>query len=354
MSALARPFEEIAGDVRRVVRAGIALADARDEALVSSLVASTRLSREGVLHAFDVALERDVTDEELRRLVALVRPAEAVTVVLAANVLTAVVRAVALALAASSRVYVRPSRRDPTFARALIATLADPRVTLVADLATRPGVVHAYGRDSTMHALVATTRMPVWAHGAGLSVAVVGLDTSVSYAARAVADDGIVFDQRGCLSPRVAFVVGNAARAQAFGEALMDELVQAARCVPPGDLDADERAAIASARDVVLMCGEVVGSAGAMVAVMEASTVSVPLFPPGRHVVVVPATDFADVRRKLASFGRALVGVASDDVRLARSVAPAWARLALLGRLQRPRLDGPVDLRDVWLLPNEE
>jgi hypothetical protein len=346
----ARGFEAIAADVLRVVRAGVVLAERHDEGLVSSIVASSGLSREGVVHALDVALEREATMQELRLLVSRVRPAEAVTVVLAANVFTASVRAVALALAASERVFVRPSRRDPAFAQALVETLADSRVTCVSDLVPRGGVVHAYGHDATMLALALETGVPVWAHGAGLGAALVSRRADVRAASALLAEDMIVFDQRGCLSPRVAFVVGDLGRAEAFGSALVDALEEAERRVPCGPFSPAERAAVLAARDVACMCGDVVGAVGRMVAVLEPDGAGLPpLFPPGRHITVVGVPDEATVVTRLAAFGRAVVAVGADDASFARRVAPPWARVAPLGQLQRPRLDGPVDLRDVWL-----
>jgi len=346
MTDLAR----IAADVRAVVAAAAGLAGRDDEAWLEALAASTGLSRQGVGLALREALEREASDDDVRLLAARVRPAVGVTVVLAANVFVAAVRAVALALAASARVHVRPSRRDPVFARALVEALGDPRVTLVEEATFRPGVVHAYGRDTTMRALADATGMPVWAHGAGLSLALVGAAEDPLLAARALAEDVILFDQRGCLSPRVALFVGPAAGADTFAEALVAALHAGRRAVPPGALTPAERAELASARDVALMCGEVRGEAGAMVAVAPMEEhVPCMVLPPGRHVVVVPAPTRAAAASVVKGFGRAVVGVASNDAALLGELAPPWARRAALGRLQRPRLDGPVDLRDVWL-----
>lgn len=347
-----RTEAEVKADVLAVVHAGSRLSERRDEGWISSLVATTGLSREGVAHALDVSLEREVSSDDLRTLVSRVRPAESVTVVLAANVFTAAQRAIALALAAAPRVYVRPSRRDPTFARALIDAMADRRVTCIETLsseATR-GVVHAYGRDATMRTIASDTGLPVWAHGAGLGVAVVSPRTELDLAARMVADDVVVFDQRGCLSPRVAFVLGDLERAERFGLALAETLALDTIRLPPGHVSPEERAEILRARDVALLCGEVSGTVGAMVAVtpLEKDAACI-LFPPGRHVSVVPVRDEIELRARLAFLGRALVGVACDDENLARSVAPEWVRIASLGKLQKPPLDGPVDLRDVWL-----
>jgi hypothetical protein len=67
--------------------------------------------------------------------------------------------------------------------------------------------------------------------------------------------------------------------------------------------------------------------------------------PPGRHVHVVPVRALADAPALLADLFPVLVAVGADDLALAASLAPPHARLSALGAMQRPPLDGPVDLR---------
>ena len=342
-----RPVAEIEARIRAILAAAQEVA--RGSTTVPALVRSTGLSAEGVRLALAHSLERDVSPPDLEALVARVRPAEAVSVVLAANVFTASVRALALAVASAPRVFVRPSRRDPWFASELVRTLQDPRVVLVDEVRTHEGVVHAYGRDATMRALAERTRMPVWAHGAGLGVALVDTDVDAREAAERVADDVVPFDQRGCLSPRVVVVTGGLARAEPFAEALYAALVQRRHEVPLGVFSAEERAEIEAAARVALMCGDGVGDLGARVAVVAYDPVRpLPILPPGRNVLVVAVDDVRAAGEAVRGLGRAVVGVATSSVALAE-VAPPWARRVPLGELQRPRLDGPVDLRDVWL-----
>lgn len=349
-----RALAEIARDTRAVVAAGRALADRVDASFVRSIAASAGLSEAGVRLALSECLESPPSDTDVRRIARRVSPAAKVTVVLAANVFVASLRAVALALAAAPRVDVSPSRRDPAFAERLVEALADPRVRLVGR-AERPidaGVVHAYGRDATMRELAAATRAPVWAHGAGLAVAVVTEADDPAEAARLLVADVVPFDQRGCLSPRVVGFVGDERAANELAARIASGLAVARTKVPLGARSAAESREVAAARDVALVCGEVVGDEGAMVAVTPLEEgVSCMLLPPGRHLVVVPLEDEAALSRLLGGFGRSLVGVAAHDHALLDRVAPRWARRAGLGRLQRPPLDGPVDLRDVWILP---
>ncbi len=342
-----RPVAEIGARIQALLEAAQEVA--RGAETVAALVGSTGLSVEGVRLALSYSLERDVSPPELETLVARVRPAEAVSVVLAANVFTASLRALALALASSPRVFVRPSRRDPWFASQLVRELEDPRVVLVDEVHPHAGVVHAYGRDATMRAIAERTRMPVWAHGAGLGVALVDSDTDAREAAERVADDVVPFDQRGCLSPRVVVVTGGRARAEAFADALHAALVQRRHEVPLGASSAAERAEIEAAVRVALMCGDVVGEPGALVAVVEPEPARpLPVMPPGRNVLVVTVDDARRAGEVVRGLGRAVVGVAVSG-EVVGEVAPPWVRVAPLGQLQRPRLDGPVDLRDVWL-----
>jgi hypothetical protein len=67
--------------------------------------------------------------------------------------------------------------------------------------------------------------------------------------------------------------------------------------------------------------------------------------PPGRHVLVVGAATLADAVRRIAPFARFVVAVGADDPSRVSALVPAWARVLPLGGMQRPPLDGPVDLR---------
>ena len=64
----------------------------------------------------------------------------------------------------------------------------------------------------------------------------------------------------------------------------------------------------------------------------------------GKEVVVV--TENAYPPLQFLDKSGAAVGWEYDAM---AEIAPPWARVVPLGELQRPRLDGPVDLRDVWL-----
>src|SRR4051812_49095212 len=116
---MARNTGDRIADVRRLMRAARKLVDGRAE-LVPVIADSTGLSTEGVALALARHLELEATDAELSNLVTNAGDVSRVVVVLSANVFVGALRAIALARAASDDVVVRPSRRDPAFARALV------------------------------------------------------------------------------------------------------------------------------------------------------------------------------------------------------------------------------------------
>jgi hypothetical protein len=308
---------------------------ARDPAIVDPLVRSTGLSRENVLLGLSRHLETNATDDELAALTrSVTRVAGRVHVILSPSVFVAPLRAIALGLAAEGTVTVKPSRREAFFSRALVEALDDPRVTLTPDARpedVREGEIHAYGHDETIAAIRASAHVPVRGHASGMGVALVTGDLAA--AAEALAEDVVPFDQRGCLSPRVAFVVGDA---RAFSRMLFEALESRGKEVPRGTLDAAEQSAFARWADTVTFAGTLHRGGSCAVGVLE--TVMVP--PTGRHMLVVSRASptLPEIPNLVA------VGTDAPDF-----LQPA-VRVSPLGMMQRPPLDGPVDLRSltVW------
>ena len=341
-------------DVRRLQQAARDVIEKR-AVLVPAIVESTGLSTEGVELALSRHVEVDATDAELAKLVAHAGDVSRVTVVLSANVFVGALRAVALARAASNDVVVRPSRRDPAFARALVeAAIArgDQHVRLddQLDVATvDEGEIHVYGRDDTIADVRAKAschgRVRVRGHGSGMGVVWISGEADLAKAARGLADDIVVFDQRGCLSPRVAFVLGDEARASELADALHAELDRLDLAIPRGAVPADERAA--AGRYIATMtyaCRALVGNQHAIGVAAPGAPVVLP--PPYRNLHVVACATLEDAAKLLAPLAKGVVTVGSDAPSSARVLAPAWARIAALGMMQRPPLDGPVDLRN--------
>jgi hypothetical protein len=320
------------------------------ERLVADLMASTGLTRPGVILGFE-SLEHDATEPELRELVVMTPTTDRVHVVLAANVFVAPLRAIVLARAAAPRVTVRPSRRDPWLARAIVETAKDPAIVVTADLDVDElpsGEVHVYGRDETIAAVRQRVRpgVVVRAHGTGMGAAFVSRAADCDQSARNLAADIVPFDQRGCLSPRVAMVEGDGGRARRFAAALHTELTEFQSRIPRGALSRNEGHEAARWRDTVAFSAHIFEGRDHAVALAHDS---VPPWipPPGRHLFVVATQTIEQAAAWLAPVSAFVVTVGSDDPTRARGAFPAHVRVGLLGRMQHPPLDGPVDRRGV-------
>jgi hypothetical protein len=343
--------------LRRLIEAARRIADPGDslgQRARRELPEVTGLSVEGVEFALERCLETTPSRGELRLLCDAVVPAPVAHVLLSSNVFAAAYRAIALALVSSLEVRVRPSRREPVMAK-LLWEASPGLFQLVDDLAALPGEhVWAYGTERTLDELKAELPAGVVLHacGPGLGVAVIQSRApsseertrEVSVAARGLADDVVPFDQRGCLSPRVALFAGAREAAGAFAESLARELAERERRVPRGRLAPDEAADVTRYRDTMTYAGELISAGKGFVSLdRERERLMVP--PVGRvmHVVRVDEPDAA-LRRLAASI--TCVGWAGPptlEERVARIVP--HARLSSLGRMQQPPFDGPVDRR---------
>lgn len=329
--------------VRALVDAAARLVEDR-AAIIPAIAEATGLSAEGVDLALTKHLETDATDAEIAALEATTPKTSRVTVILSANVFVGALRAIAVARAAAPAVVVRPSRRDPTFARMLVAEAKDPAITLVdeIDVASIPeGEVHVYGRDDTIADVRARAnpRVVVRGHGSGMGVALV---TDVAQA-NALAEDVVVFDQRGCLSPRIALVIGDAERAGSFADALHDALEVFDASIPRGQVPGDERAAIGTYVATMTYASRVlVGKSHAVGVAPPGAPLLLP--PPYRHVHIAPVKDVAEAATLLEPLAKGIVVIGAGDDALARALA-LRVRTAPIGKMQRPPLDGPVDLR---------
>jgi hypothetical protein len=136
--------------------------------------------------------------------------------------------------------------------------------------------------------------------------------------------------------------VGGRAGAEALASALHDRLASWGARVPRGLLSREEREQAVRWREALLFAGRAWSGPSHTVGLAPAGApLSVP--PPGRHVHVAPVDGPDDARAALAPLARFVVTVGTDGPALGPPVA--HARLAALGRMQRPPLDGPVDRR---------
>lgn len=297
-------------------------------ALRARLRETSVLSSEGLELAL-AHLETEVSLEASRRLQerAALHGAPVVHVLLAGNVCVAALRAVVFALACAPRVEVRPSRRDPALAEAIAG--ACPDVTLVSQLAPAPNHgVHLYGSDATLRELSLPGR--ALRFGSGIGVAAVRGVEEVPMLMK----DLVAFDGAGCISPRLLV----AEHPRQLLEALHGALETCD--VPRGALTDDDRAALTRARRTYAAIGAWAEGQHHALA-LDPAPQKLSLLPPLRAAVVVPADT---LERWLPT--REITMIAGEGPIASRLAAMApRARRAALGSMQRPPLDGPVDLR---------
>lgn len=342
-----RTVAERVADVRRIIDAARTIADS--PALHEALVRTTGLSRQGVALALSDHLETSPSDADLTGLVEQAGNTPSVHILLSANVFVGALRALAIARAAAPRVTVTPSRREPEFARALVLAASDPRLTLEDTFSVESivsGEIHVYGRDETIFDVKARARkgVRVAGHGTGLGVACVSSAGDLDRAAMALVSDVIPFDQRGCLSPRVVLVQGDSARGEALCAKLDRELAIAAERIPRGELAPDESQGAARYESTLVFAGRVWRGSSHIVGLAPRG---MPLLlpPAGRHLHVAVVSGRDEARELLNPLGRFVAVVGADDPAFGRDLIAHPVRTSTLGQMQRPVLDGPVDLR---------
>lgn len=306
------------------------------------LYATIPLSKEGIELALCHHLEHDVEPVQVRRFAAGAEEAERCHLLLSSNVCTGALRALAWSLATAPQVFVRPSRRDPALANMLAAHM--PEVELVDRLEPSTGdVAHLYGSDETLAKVVAGFPNGVrsFCHGSGFAVAVV--DNRDSYAARDLARDLVVFDGRGCLSPRVVFAL----KRDNFGEELHQALLPWDRGVPRATLHASEKAELSMWSQNMRALGRLwVGGEHAVGSETMPPRLTLP--PAHRCLVVVEVATLEDVIGLLAPWALLLTCIGGRQElsqKVIDAIETANVRLAPLGKMQTPPFDGPVDLR---------
>jgi hypothetical protein len=312
----------------------------------AELVVSTGLSPEGIELALASSLETNPTDAEITALCSSVSRARAAHVLLSANVFVAAHRAVALALAASSKVRVRTSRREPVFAR-LLAQAAPGLFEVVDELAPEAGdALFAYGSDETLEKV--RRRLPAGVafhpHGSGFGVAVVSERKARLAVAQALARDVALFDQRGCLSPRAVAFVGSHGSTRRFAAAVAEELEMLSERVPLGTLDPDEAAAVTRFRDAMDYTGLLHSAGPGFVGIGGERLVVAPV---GRNLHFLRCDDPVPLLAPTASSIAALGFAVSPDLEARLRQALPGARTSALGLMQRPPFDGPVDRRSL-------
>jgi hypothetical protein len=326
----------------------------REQAL-RVLPEATGLSLQNIVWALDNALEVNATDAELSLLCARTPEAARAHVLLSANVFVAALRAIAIGLTCAPKVIVRPSRREPEMLR-LLAQAAPEQFAIVEALEPSFGDhFWAYGGNETMAELKRNLLPGVilHAHGNGFGIAVLEANdlataAAVDEVATGLAVDVAAFDQRGCLSPRLVLVQGSMVRAEELCQALAKAMSEREQLIPMGPLAVDERAQVRRFRDTMYMVGSVLPAGSGLVTLETEPRGSWILPPVGRVLHVRRVTDaVADLRPHISAI--TTVGVAKFDGNLAAQFNREFpsVRVAHVGQMQCPALDGPVDLRDL-------
>jgi len=341
--------------VKRFLRAAATLCN-RDypqyQEVRDTLSRATGLSPENVEWAFENAFEVHPASWDLEALCRRTPECGRAHVILSANVFVGALRAIAIAIAAAPEVHVRASRREPQMLEWL-ARVAPGQFELAGELTPSAGDhVWAYGSDETLRELRTklAANTVVHGHGHGYGIVVLVEDelrraTSLRAIADAIASDTTAFDQRGCLSPRIVLVQAELPMARELAQALAAALATRENVIPRGQLSDDERAEIVRFRDTLCVAGEVF-PAGCGCVSFELQPLAWFLPPVGRVLHVKPTGNAIEAARA-ESAQLTTIGVADPTSDYAARVRRAFpgARLAAIGHMQRPRLDGPVDLR---------
>jgi hypothetical protein len=162
---------------------------------------------------------------------------------LAGNVPALSIPVIAACVLARSVAIVRDSERQHGFTRAFVDTLArrdaDAAAMIVpvswasGDAALERAAfalaarIELYGSDATLRALAGrhtNARSKTVERGTRVSVGMVCEDSALESAAAGFAEDIVLYDGLGCLTPHVLFVVGPAARASVFARQLALQL----------------------------------------------------------------------------------------------------------------------------------
>jgi hypothetical protein len=370
----ALPRERIAEAIARACRS---IAEPGPDATSIELLARvTGLSVEMVRWAFAhnvgtlTAAEALAAMPVAREGVSLV-PSRLTIAVLAGNVFTASLAAIALPLLAKSPVLAKASSREDVFPRLFAAALreADPEIAaslevvafrggddrLKGALFSQADVVLVYGSDSTLAdvraRLPATTSFVAHGHGLG-AIFVPASVREVDSIVDAVAMDVAAYDQRGCLSPHV-ILCERGSDARGLASALAERgLAKLARTLPRGALPVEAGAAQLQWRAVGATRGEIFEGDG--YAVTYEGSNAIRLSPGYRNVSIVDVESWSDLAARLAPFGAHLkaLGVAgsADDRRRAREglPPPLAPRVTPVGAMQTPRFSSHADGQPPW------
>jgi len=313
------------------------------------LIGSSGLSAAGVDFALARCLETNPSERELEALIRGTATAQVAHVLLSANVFVAAHRAIAIGLAASDQVRVRASRREPELAELLLAG-APGSFQLVPELSPRAGDrLWAYGSDATLDEVAVTLPPGVAFHGHGSGFGVGVIDGPLSESERdellaGLAEDVALFDQRGCLSPRVVLVNTAPEHAAELAQRLAQALEALQARIPRGQLSVQEAAEITAYRDTASFAGTLFTAGLGFVSTSNTGGWLLP--PAGRNVHVLATTDPVQCLMPFRPLITSCAFAGTPERREALRRSLPGARACRFGAMQSPPFDGPVDQRD--------
>jgi hypothetical protein len=355
------PLEDARGRVVRLVEAAerFKLDLLQNELALAQIASESFMSVAGVRLALELALETQPPSEDITRLVTRARTLDfgtqphepTVWVALSSTVFTAAHRAAALALSISSRVLLKPSSRQPHFAR-LLADACDGLFEIVTQIAAQPeDLVMVFGSDETIQAVRQSLppTVGVRGFGHGMGVAVVGADANVMNAATGLAADMVLFEQQGCLSPRMVLVDASC-DLEAFKRRLELELRHWDEVMPLRPQTREHAAHAAWERRVAQSFARVTSCGSGWFAEYTEDWCKhhrLPLPSTPRSICVVHASAPLALLAPITPLVTCVGFVGDEPLATALERQFPQARRVPLGSMQRPPFDGPVDLRFV-------
>ncbi len=303
------------------------------------------------------------------------RPGRLCALVLSGNVFTAPARGAAFPLLLGWPVAAKASSHDDVFAHLLSQALTQSdrelgeafrAITFAGDdtprlesLFEQADVVSAYGSDRSLQSMRAalSTSTQFIAHGHGLGaafvdeVALTDVETARKVA-QGLALDVAAYDQRGCMSPLVAWVRRDAGVSlRTFGQLVHQAMEQLEKRLPRGPLPMDVASSQVSFRGVGAMRGTLLEGDGFSVCIEDSGALR--LSPGYRNLQIIGIAGQEELMSKLAPLGVHLktlgvAGVASLE-ELALGLPPRVApRVCEVGAMQRPGLEALHDGVPGW------
>jgi hypothetical protein len=312
----------------------------------------TGLGPEGIDLALDYSLEHRASRTTVLQLGRRLSPCPRSHVLLAGNVFVAAFRAILLGVLQADECFVRPSRRARAMTE-LLHSASGGVFSIVENLRPEPGDhLWAYGSDSTLDELESSLPRGVFLHrhGSGLALAAfveppqMYSEDELWAAISGLTTDIVLFDQRGCQSPRVVLIEGSEKFARHIETLLSGALLDAERHIPRGTLSPEEKADAHHYEAIFTYFGAFTRAGlGGITLDPEPARIVVP--PVGRYLHLTRTKSILESAEHLAAQVTSFATFGND--RLEGSLLSLFGRrrVSSFGQFQRPALDGPVDVR---------